>query len=258
MRRYRFTLIELLVVIAIIAILASMLLPSLNKAKDKAKAIKCVANLKQVALGLQMYAEDSDDWLPITVWEWPGPTNDQGSWQWRARSYIGSAISATTDSEMLRCPAMIPTSNSAYNHKISTYSMVANIASNGWSEGPADLYWGKQYNKDQGRLANLYTQRYQAAPPFKAFRDPQASFIVYEYFSHEVWKGMWHSVSNELRASDLILGPVGAWHGRTNNMNAACADGHVENFSTTSTYGSLNSWTGHVQARGKYFSITGK
>lgn len=68
-----FTLIELLVVIAIIAILASMLLPSLARAKESGNRIKCVNNLKQLETAAQMYADDSYGYYPprTNQYRWP-------------------------------------------------------------------------------------------------------------------------------------------------------------------------------------------
>jgi len=65
--RSLFTLIELLVVIAIIAILAALLLPSLTVAKDRARTIACLSNLKQVGLGWQLYGNDADGYYPAVV-----------------------------------------------------------------------------------------------------------------------------------------------------------------------------------------------
>ncbi len=89
-----FTLLELLVVGTIIAILAGMLLPALSRAKGKAQRIKCVNNLKQIGLGLRMWADDHDGKYPWLVERADGGGKPDGSDYATANLASGPASSA--------------------------------------------------------------------------------------------------------------------------------------------------------------------
>jgi prepilin-type N-terminal cleavage/methylation domain-containing protein/prepilin-type processing-associated H-X9-DG protein len=130
MKRRAFTLIELLVVIAIIAILAALLLPVLAKAKEKAKSIACLNDMKQIIMATKMYVDDSGGamiplWIEVgasnyPAWNYDAATfviqNPQYLW-WPDKLRLDNLLPAQ---KTFSCPALIQPATDAHGGSIST------------------------------------------------------------------------------------------------------------------------------------------
>ncbi|BCM93040.1 hypothetical protein IAD21_04927 [Abditibacteriota bacterium] len=121
-RRAAFTLIELLTVIAIIAILASMLLPSLSRAREMARRTSCMSNMRQLGMGVQQYIQDYDERLPTASVGAAG--ENQGGW-----IYYSKFGSGTTD------PVFVPSRGAIYPYIKSPQVFVCPDDTNGQNFG---------------------------------------------------------------------------------------------------------------------------
>ncbi len=152
--KQRFTLIELLVTIAIIAILAGVLLPVLNSAREKGKAIFCTSNLKQLGLSCQQYSLENDDYNPPLV---SGSSSADAVW-----GFPGVYFRQTMklDYRMFFCPSM---SSRSPEYRVNTENNIRNT-----------VQWYMDYAMNF-RMNSISKEAIQSSPPMYSSLSPYVS-----------------------------------------------------------------------------------
>ncbi len=154
-----FALIELLIVVAIIAILAAMLLPALNKARDAAKNIKCTGNLKSLGTAVESYANDNSGHAPAHA------SVDLKIWDGDDRSYsLSRYLNSTRDkpSDVIFCPSGGRDPHSPAGSRVLSDKITHNLISydSEWNHGYGLNWWISQVYFDSTRKTNY--QKYSS------------------------------------------------------------------------------------------------
>ena len=132
MKQKSFTLIELLVVIAIIAILAGMLLPALNKSREKAMTTSCSGNLKQLGMGIQFYAGNNNDTLPMSKFINQGDSNKNKKGDMHVSIMNELRVKHGKKNNVMVCPVFI-NKNGQVGIGVDGYGYAGTVALNEWT-----------------------------------------------------------------------------------------------------------------------------